>query len=457
MNLLDEEKEVIVEKKNSKLKKILIFFIAILVIFSIIIAILIKYRKEHPTTITSYINSILIKDFDKMLDVVESNDETKFYFPIKKVAETLGYKVFSGDYYTKTENNDMCYVEIGNKEVAIFSVKSDKIYKINVEDSKNNTYDYITIDNAVYENNGILYTTEEGIEKGLNVLFNYDSKKKIINIYTLDALATGWETQLKKIQIGNYGQFKLDSKYANLKAILNGMIVVTTANKKYGVLNVEKNYSMALEPKYNDIEYITYSGDFLVKTDTGIGLISSDKKTKISASYDELELIDREARLYKIKKGNQYGVINENEKIIIHPEFESIGIDIEPFTYNGIRDKYILVDTLIPAKQNKKWGFFNKEGKLIKDFIYDEIGCQVNNENNVHSLLVIPEYKVIVVKKDNNYSFMNENGNDNILQFIFSKIYMKYSGGEVSYYMTYNDKNYNAIKYLKNAFATKEE
>ena len=193
-----------------------------------------------------------------------------------------------------------------------------------------------------------------------------------------------------------------------------------------------------------------YSSDFLVQSGKKKGIISKESKTKVNAVYDELTLIDRKNNLYRIKKDNLYGVINDKDKVIIHPENSKIGIDINEFSYSGVKNGYILLDSLIPVEQDGKWAFYDTKGKLLTDgFVFDKIGCSVGNSNNVYSLLEIPEYNVVVVGNDNGqYTFMNTKGKYDILPFVFEQIYMKISSGEISYYMKYNNKTYDVPKYL---------
>ena len=237
------------------------------------------------------------------------------------------------------------------------------------------------------------------------------------------------------------------------------MLIVKAGNGKYGVIST-RNYSIILEPKYDSIGYIQYSSDFLIGTNGKIGLLSKEGTTKISALYDELTLMDRNSKLYKIKKVNGYGVINESEDIIIYPEYENIGIDINDFVTNGIKSGYIILNKLIPVKQGNKWGFFDLEGNMVsKDFLYDEIGCRVSGSNTVFNLLEIPNYNIIIVGINRKYAFMDINGNDGVLPygFVFDQIFMKISAGKTSYWMTYNKKDWDVIEYLNRQGYTEVE
>lgn len=159
------------------------------------------------------------------------------------------------------------------------------------------------------------------------------------------------------------------------------------------------------------------------------------------------------SNLYMVQSNNLYGVVDENGQNIIYPEYSKIGMDVKNFSYNGVKNGYILLNELIPVMQEKLWGFYSiKEKKWITDeFKYTTIGCtSIPKGNNIYSLLEIPDEKVIIVGDNyKKYSFMDLNGNDSMLPFVFDSIYIKITNGETKYYMTYNDKKYEVKKYLK--------
>ena len=162
--------------------------------------------------------------------------------------------------------------------------------------------------------------------------------------------------------------------------------------------------------------------------------------------------MSKASNLYMVSTNGQYGVVDENGNIVIYPEYQRIGTNISPFVYNGVRNGYILLDTLIPVMQDNKWGFFDTKGKKITNgFLYKNIGCsKVKNGSNVYGLLQIPEYNVIVVGDEtDHYTFMNKSGNDKMLPFLFTEIYIKVTTGKESYLMTYKNKDYDIFKYLK--------
>lgn len=463
MKLYDEEE---VERKRGREKKIkstLIISIVSLIILSIALIAIIIHRSYNPDKITTYIDGKKIDNFDSILDFeTDENGKTKVYVPIRDVAEFFGYKSFNGEYNIASEDEDKCYVIKEGVEVANFALNSKIIYKLDLQ-NKTGEYNYWYTDKSVFKSNGKLYTSVDGIEQGYNVSFSYDEKKKIINIRTMDSVIAEYtQKYFENNTLGNYGKVEIDDNFQNWKAIFDGMLVIKTENDKFGVLDASKlsvkknengsyqisDYKFALEPKYDNIEYVQYSSDFLVQSNGKIGIISKEGATKVTASYDELTLMDRDTNLYKTRKDNLYGVIDSNENVIVYPENEQIGIDISGFAQNGIKSGYIVLGNLIPVKKDNKWGFYNIKGKQITDFKYDQIGYKMSNSNNRYSLLEITNYGVIVIGQGDKYTFMDEKGDDTILPLVFDQIYIQVSSGEKYYVMTKGEKRYDALKIL---------
>lgn len=458
MNFIDEEELEMQKIKSKKMKKMIIILIILLVVLCVIAVSLIVYRVYHPVNITTYIDGVRVSDFDTILDFqTDENGQTQIYIPIRDFATYLNsvnkefeYESYKGDYEPKTEDDSKCYVIRPGYEVAVYSESSKDIYKLNLQDGSE---DYIecNIDKDVFSSNGKLYTSVDGIEQGYNVYFSYDEAKKVITIYTLDYLISTHTAALEGVTIGDYGEMTIDGNYSNWKSLFDGLLVVEASTGGYGIIKTDDYTSFVLEPQYDNIEFIPDSSTFLVESDGKIGLFSEEGKRKIDLIYDNLTLMSRESNLYVVENEGQFGVVDENGNIIIYPEYEDVGIDVGGFSYNGIKNGYILLDKLIPVQQENKWAFFDTSGNMISNgFIYENIGCQTNKGNNTYSLLEIPDYNVIVVGDElGKYSFMDISGNDTILPFVFDEIYIKLSAGEASYWMTYNNQEYEVLQYLK--------
>lgn len=459
MRLVDEEEIEMQRIKNQKRKRIIIISIILLLILCSILVGFIAYRIYHPTKITTYIDGKVVRNFDAILDFqVDENGQTQIYVPIREFAsylnainEEFGYQTFKGDYSPKTEEENKCYIIRPGYEVAVFTSESKIIYKLNLQ---NNTTDYdeCYIDRNVFESNGQLYASVEGIEKGYNILFSYDENKKTIKIYTMDYLIKGHQQALEDKAIGNYGTMEIVENYANWKTVFDGLLIVQNSDGKYGIIHTEDYTSFVLEPQYDGINFISGSSTFLVASNGKVGLFSEEGRRKINLIYDEITSMGQDSNLYVVSSNGMEGVVDENGNVIIYPEYTQVGIDVSSFSYNGVKNGYILLNKLIPVLQQDKWAFFDIEGNSITDgFVYNTIGCtSVRSGNNIYPLLEIPDYNVIVVGDEyGKYSFMDLTGKDTMLPFVFDNIYIRISGGENSYWMTYRENEYEVLNYLK--------
>lgn len=436
MNLIEESFQT-KEEKNKK-TAIRIVLAAIILVVVIIIG------------IVSYMAYIKGQELKVSLDGNANNDVKKMlvfengtvYAPIKKIASYLGYNSYNGEYFEKSESNSKCYVESEN-EVANFELNSKKIYKLDLNARAEN-YEYVYSKEAVKAIGGELYASADAIEKAFNVSFQYNEDRNTVQIFTLPYLVNFYNPYVL-----NWGYVGISEEFANQKAILKNMLVVTNNNKRVGVLDTEGK--SILEVKYSNITYLSSvgeGGDFLVEDNGKVGVMSKNRETKIQLIYDSIELLDLDAGLYVAKKDNKYGVLDFRGKVIIYIENDEIGVDISRFKENGIKNKYILAENLIPARKDRKWGLYDTKGNLLVDYQYDSLGYTATSSRNALSLLVIPDYNVIVACKDKKYTLLNSIGEELFSGPVADDIYMTIDGGEKHYYIRANDQEMDAEEYL---------
>ena len=432
MQLLDENYSN--KKNNKKLKITILVSIIVLFIIMLILIITMLALKEKELIVTldgnknAKIGSLLVFD---------GSNTNKIYVPIREIANYLGYKDYSGEYDNVSEVSNKCYVECEN-EVANFALNSNQIYIKEI--TNNSDYEVKTIDEPVKAINGKLYTTTDGIEKAFNVSFSYNADKNTVVIYTMPYLIQAYSSKVL-----DYGYESIAEEFINQKTVLNNMLVVNK-EEKYAVIDIEGK--AILENKYEKIEYLQNSSDFLVTKDGKVGIITQSGKTKVGLTYDEIKLMDNNKNLYKIKKDGKYGVIDNSGKILIHPEYMKIGIDANQFKENEIKNSYVLLNTLIPVQKGELWGFINISGNQITDFEYSAIGYLEASSTTGSNLLLVPDYDVIIVKKDEKYTAITAKG-EKIWPAAFDAIYMTITSGEKEYTMSGNNKTWNLIQKLE--------
>lgn len=423
MELLYDEDYYQKSKKKSKLPIIIGVIISILVVLSIAIIYLIIYL--NSTVMKIKIDGNSMSEIEEMLYIKE--DENKLYIPIRKIAEYFGYENYKGDYKNMSEDSSKCHVKNEN-ETAMFTLDSNILIKIR----ENSDCEYTKIDEKVFEKDGELYTTIDGIEQAFNVEFKYDAENKKIDIYTMPFLIEYYSAHLK---LEDY-----EESFTNQKAIFENMLIINKESQ-YGVINATTGEAI-LETKYQSISYLPNTKDFLVESNNKYGILTKDKSIKVKIAYEEIKIMDSQNGLYLIKENNRYGVVDTDGKVRISPEYEKIGIDDSKFSQNGVENPYIILDKLIPIRNNNLWGFFNLEGKQITDFKYTEIGCTSSKVANSYPLVVIPSYDIVIVGVNKKYTLMKATGQEIINGYPLDDVYMKTNTatGENKFYMVYGEK-----------------
>lgn len=368
----------------------------------------------------------------------------KMYIDIKGIAKYLNYDAHNGEYKIDTEDTNKCWVEC-KQETASFFLNSNKISKV-VPRSNDDYEDYLITD-PIINKNGKLYSTSEGIEIGFNSTFSYNKEKNTVEIYTLPYLVKLYESRLKQ-----YGYEGTSASFKNQKAILYNLFVVRKENNSYGVINSVGEEIIG--SRYKSMEFNESAIEFFVKNNSNkAGIITGTGDTKINLLYDEINMIDKSG-LYLVKDGNKYGVLGNNGNIIVHLEYEQIGIDSSKFPSNNINNKYVLYDNLIPVCQNKKWGMFDKTGKLVIPVEFDAVGCSANSSGNttLNNLLLIPSYKAVVLGKTKErnieYGIYSNTGKEYV-PCRLSKVYSITNAGIDTYYMEFQEQTLDIEAYIK--------
>ena len=425
MNLIDESFEPKKTDNSKKMAKIILIVMSILIVAIIGIFIAIVYIQGN--TLKLYIDGNVNEKVKEMM--VAESDGT-IYFPIKDIASYLGYESFNGEYTDKSEDASKCYIQ-SDDEVVNFALNSNKIYKLTTSDNTSN-YEYFYISKPVKAINGKLYATTDAIEDAFNISFTYDTEKQKIYIYTMPYLIEVYSSKVL-----DYGYEAISENFTNKKTVFNNMLVVTKNQEKtYAVIDLQGND--IIEAKYDYIEYLPNSGDFLVQSNNKVGIISAKRETKVQILYDSLELIDSDTNLYLAKRDNKYGVIDSKGNIKIYIEYDQIGIDNTKFEQNDIKNKYLLDNGMIPAKKGEFWGAFDKNGNQVLNFEYDSFGYVASSNKDAINLLMIPDYNVMIACKDKKYTLINSVGEE-LCRPILDDAYMTINSGKKYYYMNYNN------------------
>jgi len=434
MNLIDESVDYKKKDNSKKIARIILIFIALIIIAIISVLGVLMYikNKELKLYIDGNIN-------DKVKNMMEVDDDGTVYFPVKDIASYLGYQSYNGEYTDKSEDANKCYVQNDN-EIANFVLNSNKIYKLALENSDGN-YNYYYANKPVKAINGKLYISSDALANAFNLSFTYDTDSNRVYIYTMPYLIESYSAKVL-----DYGYDSISDNFINQKAVLNSMLVVTkNQGKSYAVIDLKGN--AIIEAKYDNIEYLENTGDFLVTSNNKVGIISSKRETKVQLLYDSLELVDSDSGLFIAKKDNKYGIIDSKGNIKVYIEYDEIGIDNTKFEKNNIKNKYLLDNGMIPAKKDKYWGAFDKNGKTVLNFEYDSFGYTATSNREAINLLIIPDYNLMVVCQNKKYALVSSTG-DMVIRPVLDDAYMTISSGKKYYYMNVGDRKIDIIEFL---------
>lgn len=178
------------------------------------------------------------------------------------------------------------------------------------------------------------------------------------------------------------GNSYLEEKFDDVKSI-NGENVVIQKNGKYGIMTISGDTK--LETKYEDIKF-TYADNYIAKLEGKYGIVNVAGQTKLDFVYNNLiyrsdvdfyegtkeninsDLIDRD---FNVKLNGIVTEINKDlgyMKIRINDEYKYYNFKFEEKS----NIELLKGNTLFLSKKDNKYGFVNKDGIVMVDYIYDD-------------------------------------------------------------------------------------
>ena len=187
-------------------------------------------------------------------------------------------------------------------------------------------------------------------------------------------------------------------------------IVVYKDSKGYTAYNVETKEK--LEKTYNNLTY-TSNNMFIAKSGNNYGIINLDNEIKVDFKYSNINYYE-DVKVYELEANNVDANQILNSELVeiskgVISETNSKKAYIKLWTEEGYKyfetngqeksSKDILTNNnLFLSKQNGKYGFVDKEGKVVVDYIYDDA-----REQN--------DFGYSAVKKDGLWGSLDKNGN----------------------------------------------
>lgn len=147
--------------------------------------------------------------------------------------------------------------------------------------------------------------------------------------------------------INKLGEIKVDPKYDKINGFAN---TISLQNSN----SYNSAFDAAIKNAFMNQEYSNTDARSIVSIGSSFGLIDTNGIEVVPLIFDDFDYYPKED-VYKVKKRSDYGFIDIYGKEIISPEFKSA----RNFS-NG----------LAAIKQNDKWGFINKSGKILIECNY---------------------------------------------------------------------------------------
>ena len=366
---------------------------------------------EYKTKAINSKNEEIVTGYDKIeaIDNIDKNENVWYEDNILRVQKNGKYGLIdlNGKELLQTEYDEI--IGLNGIENSILIKKDDKyglvndtgsvIIEPNYKEIKNlgETYreGYITID----ENNkyGVISATK------MKLLDNkYDN---IEQVYLSDYYLVT-ENGERKV-INSSGETILNSGFDQISSKTeDGFIYVSQG--LYGEINTTGE--VQIEPTYQDLKQVK-KGVYIAKNNDRYGIIDNEGNTMIPFDYT-LITYNKDAKLFIADDANyNTTIINENYESKITGILSEINTT-KSYIRMRVDDEYKYYDlscqektnievlednTLFLSKKDGKYGFVDKKGNVVVDYIYDDA-----TEQN--------EYGFVAVKKDGKWGAIDKDG-----------------------------------------------
>ena len=162
---------------------------------------------------------------------------------------------------------------------------------------------------------------------------------------------------------------------------------------------MDTNYNVLIGNRYDSMSFDEYTKKFIVSnSDKKYGIIDMDGRISVELNYENIEIINYNPLLYKVKQNNYYGIMNENGRMIGTIEYDNIGIINRSdkkiiLIIKNIKDGAHEKDGIV-ISQNKKYGIMDiSSGEKIIECELDNISYE-KEDNNIVYYIEIGESRV---------------------------------------------------------------
>ena len=164
---------------------------------------------------------------------------------------------------------------------------------------------------------------------------------------------------------------------------MNANNIVVQKDGKYGVIDYSGN--VIIQPEYEDISYIS-GENYIAKKDNKYGIINSKGETLLNFEYVNLYYREEADFLEAEKENLEISILDKNFEAKVTGIITEVNTDKgyirvregEEYQYYNFRlerkeAKDVLTENnLFLSKKDGKYGFVDKDGNVIVDYLYDD-------------------------------------------------------------------------------------
>lgn len=384
------------EAKEKK-KRVLLTGIVICIVVIIVLAFMIlHYQRVDAHTFKLFIDDQQMQFSEGFYFNTEAGET---YVRAKDIANYIQWGYQNGEYGSYTEDSNSGYLQ-NEYEISSFVAGSDILKKyievtaVETEDeagetikpyetnSPNGTLETVKLALPVISQNGQIYFPLRCLNDICNCSVTYTDPYRMY-IYEQKFLIT-----LAQQNAANFGYTEISGIYENMRLLPYGMMVVSNGSF-YGVSNLYSNNTV-IGLKYTDMVFAQNVKEFFVKTVAGgeetVGIINANGDQVVPPrNYSNIQVLSDELGLYLVEKDGQYGVLDRKGEVVVHCEYDSIGIPenvLTAFNFSVEDNKYILFDNTIVVEKDGKYGFYNVDGDQTLVTAYAGLGYVVEEDED---------------------------------------------------------------------------
>ena len=342
---------------------------------------------EYKTKVINKNNEEIFTEYDKVeaLENYDSNQNVWYEEDVLRVQKDGKYGIISidGKEILATEYDDIQTLKGVQNSIVI---KKDEQYGlINKSGTKIIDVSYKSIENIDEDyKHGYIVTSNEG-KQGIitytgtkSLECNYEKIIKSYNENYYGILEGG-----KQKLINASGETVLENGFDTIEQI-NSNGIVFKKDGKYGFMDLEGNIKIPAE--HDELKEISL-GYLRTKKDNKYGVIAlEDGQEKLANTYSDLYYVEK-AAIYVAEDENFTSYVMDSEfnikitgilsefnvesgymKIRINDEYKYYNFKFEEKDIKEILSE----NTLFVSKKDGKYGYVDKEGKVVVDYIYDE-------------------------------------------------------------------------------------